>query len=72
MVMDGEFLAYLPDVMIRNQLDHGELRRLDVLPESPPTALSAWRRAGTSTRNQVVLTALRRALEESLDLECSV
>ncbi|MEM9456151.1 MAG: LysR family transcriptional regulator [Myxococcota bacterium] len=72
MVLEGHFLAYLPEVMIRCQLNHDELRPVECLRTTHQTELSAWRRPGVSTRNRVVLTALRSALEESLQRECPV
>lgn len=72
MVLEGEFLAYLPEVMIRCQLNHDELRTVECLSVVQQTELHAWQRPGISTRNRVVLAALRSALEESLERECPV
>jgi len=72
MVVEGGFLAYLPDVMIRCQLNHGELVRLEGLPSGDETELCAWQRPGASTRTRTLIAAVELALRETLRLECVI
>lgn len=74
MVEHGSFLGHFPDVMIRCQLRHGELRRVQGATADAATELVAWRRPGSAGRraSDTLLDELAGTLEETLDTECPV
>ncbi len=73
MAVEGAFLGYFPDVMIRCQLNHRELWRLPG-PAAAAVELLAVRRPLAAHRAAVdaLLDQLRVALAETLDLECTI
>lgn len=73
MVVDGEFLGYFPDISIRCQLNHDELRRLDGLTELPGFELFAVTREGATQKPaaELLVEYVRDALRDALALECA-
>ncbi len=74
MVIEGGFLGVFPDVMIRCQLNHAELRKLGGLPAGRGVALSAVHRVGAakSVAIEAAIAELGRSLNETLQRECAV
>ena len=72
MVVEGGFLGCFPDVMIRCQLNHEEVRAVDGFGSLPDTELAAICRAGTQPLPSVqqLLDELRQALQETLTAPC--
>lgn len=74
MVVEGGFLGYFPDVMIRCQLNHGELRRLMTWQDGEGVDLAALHREGAAKQPAIeaLLAELRVSLREALNRECAV
>jgi LysR family transcriptional regulator, cyn operon transcriptional activator len=74
MVEAGTLLGYFPDVAIRCQLNHGELKRLDGLQPGEPFELCAVTAAGAVERPaaRVLIDAMAAELEELLVADCAV
>ena len=73
MVTDGGFLGHFPDVMIRCQLNHGELQRVPGAPTGSAEMVAITRPTAAACRaTEVFLEHLRAALGESLSRECTV
>lgn len=73
MVTDGGFLGHFPDVMIRCQLNHGELRRVPGAPTGRAELVAITRPTAAARRaTEVFLEHLRAALGESLSRECAI
>lgn len=73
LVVDGRFLGYFPDVGIRCQLNHGELRRLEGLELGTSFELCALVAPGIRPKAAVreLLCTLRDTLGEALSIECA-
>lgn len=73
MVMEGAFLGVFPNVAIRCQLNHGELRALRGLELGPPVQLRALLRKKGKPKRAValLLERLERTIVEALRLECA-
>jgi DNA-binding transcriptional LysR family regulator len=73
LVVDGRFLGYFPDVGIRCQLNHGELRRLEGLDLGPGFELCALLPSGLPAKASVreLLGSLEATLNEALSIECA-
>ncbi|MFK7927661.1 MAG: LysR substrate-binding domain-containing protein [Myxococcota bacterium] len=73
MVGEGSLLGVFPDVMIRCQINHGELHRIpssDPLPE--PELVAVTRPSSAShPAAEALLSVLEPALEESLEAHCA-
>ena len=73
MVVEGAMLGVFPDVMIRCQLNHGELHRVPVAEPLPQLELVALSRPASASHPAVeaLLSVLEPALEESLQRQCA-
>lgn len=73
-VAEGRLLGCFPDVMIRCELNHDELSRIDGGIAVPATELVAVRRADGPRRTAVrtLLDAVKVALADALSSECAI
>jgi|GEM_PF-1937563 DNA-binding transcriptional LysR family regulator len=73
MAVDGVYLGYYPEVSIRCQLRHGELKVLEGIEPGRPFELRAAYRAGTEPRAaiQMVIDRLRQTIIDSRLISCA-
>lgn len=73
MVGEGSLLGVFPDVMIRCQLNHGELHRIPSTDPLPELELVALTRPSSASHPaaEALLSVLEPALEESLERHCT-
>jgi DNA-binding transcriptional LysR family regulator len=71
-VTESALLGYVPEVLIRCQLNHGELRTLEGLDPPTSTPFVAWTFPDASRRAEAFVDAMATALVESLNAECRV
>lgn len=73
MVVEGPLLGVFPDVMIRCQLNHGELYQVPTTNPLPELELVALTRPASASHPsaEALLSVLEPALEESLERQCA-
>jgi DNA-binding transcriptional LysR family regulator len=73
LVVDGRFLGFFPDVGIRCQINHGELRRIEGLELGRGFELCALLAPGNPPKASVreLLRSLEATLHEALSIECA-